>query len=106
MEDRLGRWSTVGKGLEVGHDVVPGALLVLAHPIEILRGHLEVGQHLVEGVIRDLETLLLFGRSQSQPEPSPGGVARAGGEQALHLLGRVAAGERVVEAIERGHISS
>ena len=75
MEDRFGRRGEVGKGLEVGHDVVPGAFLVFPHPLEIVGGHLEVGQHLLEGFGWDLEPQLALGGGQRQPQAPPRGVA-------------------------------
>ncbi len=106
VEDRPGRRRTVGKGLEVGHDVVPGALFVLPHPLEIVGGHLEVGPHLLDGLVRNVEPELVLGRGQRQPQPPPGGVAVARLKRAAASRRGVAAGQRVVKAIERGHRSS
>ena len=53
MKDRLGRRSAVGKGLEVGHHIVPGALLALPHPLEVVGlGHPGGGRVRPECAIR------------------------------------------------------
>jgi hypothetical protein len=106
VKNRLGRRGAVGKGLEVGHYIVPGALFVLPYPLEIIGGHFEVGQHLLEGFGWDREPQLTLRGSERQPQAPPGCVTVTRREEPLHLLGCIAAGERVVEAVERGHESS
>ena len=106
VEDRLRSRRSVGKGLEVGHDVVASAFLVRLHPLEIILGHLEVSPHLLDGLGRNLEPQLTLGLGQRQPHPPPRRVTMPSGKQPLHFLRRITPGQRMIETIERGHLSS
>jgi hypothetical protein len=106
MEDRLRRWRPVSEGFEMGHDVVPGPLFVQPNAFEIVLGHVEVRQHLLEGIVGYVEPELFFSRCERQPQPPPGRVAVAVRKEILHLLRGVAARQRMIETIERGHRSS
>jgi hypothetical protein len=106
VENRLRRRCAVGKGLEVGHDVVAGTFLVLTHALEIVFGDLEVGAHLFHGLGRNLEPQLTLGLGQRQPHPPPRRVAMPRGKQPLHFLRRITPGQWMIKTVERGHLPS
>ncbi len=72
VEDRTGRRRPVGEGVEVGHDVVTGLLLVLGDPFEITLVDDEIGPHLLEGLLGNLQAQFPFGLRQGQPGSAPG----------------------------------
>lgn len=68
-------------------------VLVLAGDIEGLVGNGNVLTHLLDGLLGDVETQLLLGLGQPDPELTPGGGTGAGREDGHHLLGSIPRGE-------------
>jgi hypothetical protein len=88
---------TSGRGLvtevvDVRHDIVPQAVFVAPHLIEICS--VEVCAHLFEGLLRDVDPQapLLF--CQGEPQPTPQTRPVLGAPQALHGRGCVPGAER------------
>lgn len=69
------------------HDIVAAELLLVSSNLEGSIGHSQVGLHLGQGLVGDLiDTKLLLGLGQPQPQLAPGRCARAVGKQVQHLL--------------------
>lgn len=74
------------EGVDVRHDVVPHALLLIGSNLEGLVADDEVGADGVEGLVGDLvDAQLLLSLGQPEPELAPRRVALARREDLAHL---------------------
>ena len=100
MDDPLGGGGVISEEVDVRHDVVAEAALVLGGLLEV--ECVEVRPHLVERFVRYRDAQLRLRLCEGEPESAPRAEASRGGEDSLHLLRCVAIGEGVDVTVEIG----
>src|SRR3989449_1830574 len=92
VNERTRRRGLLTEMMDVRHHVMPQPLLMLGRAVEI--GVVEVAAQLGQRAIGDVETELLLGLQQREPEPPPQPDPPALAPQRLHRRGGVARAER------------
>ena len=87
----------VAEGVDVGHDVVAEAALVARGGSEV--GVVQVGPHLRQRLVGDVEPQLALGLGQRQPEPAPEADPVRLAPEGLHRRRGVAGAERRAPAV-------
>ena len=87
----------VPKEVNVRHDIMAESLFVLGGLGEV--DVVEAAPHLVDGIVADGESQLLFRLGQGQPQSPPCPISIGWGEHGLHLPGGVAFSEGMAVAV-------
>ena len=93
MNDGLRLWAGKPENIDMRHDIVPD--LPLARGSGGIVDIVKMRAHLVELLVRYVESKLLLALGKGKPQPAPRGKFAVIGEYLLHLPPRVALAERV-----------
>ncbi len=92
MNERARRRRHIAERMNVGHDVVAEAALVLGHALEV--EVVEVGAHLGDRLVGDLHPERSLGLGQREPQRPPERMPRLWRPDLQHRARRIALGER------------
>ncbi len=101
VDDALRRRALLAVGVDMAHHIVANHALPRLGHLEV--DVLDMGAQLVELLVGDVQTQLLFGLRQSHPQLPPGGELVLLGEDALHLPAGVTGGEGALEDFVVAH---
>ena len=87
MDDGHGLGDLLAPGVDVSHDIVAQELLLLGSALVV--DVVDVGLHLLDLLVGDIETKLLLGSSESDPELSPCRELLGRRPDVRHLLGGI-----------------
>ena len=94
MDDRHRFRAKFAEYVDVAHHVVAQLFFFGGDFVEV--DVFEMGAHLFDLGVGDVQPELLFAPGQRQPQPAPGGVFVLGRPDVAHLLPGVAAGQRIL----------
>ena len=104
VDNGHGQGAKIPEGVQVSHYVVTKVFLVFGHSFII--NVVDMGAHLVDLRLGDVQPQLLLAFGQGDPQPAPGGEFEIRGEDMLHLFGCVAGTQGTFIGRLHGHIIS